>query len=257
MALADCRVGGVLFSAGDNRSQRGKETRCRSLELQAIPSHPFTGFTSSLFTCGVSRAHRRRPDSSFCRCFLARRCWPQHCATPAWRARGRLMLLVGRSASPPPRWPTRHSGPAGRRSATSVIAQHCSPLPGWRRSRPGCRRTASTALPTARDDDRLGAAACRRPWGPGGPGRAASWSPSTRCGCCCGSYSVQPVVPAVVSDLAAGARRAPALARAGDGDCLGLLCCTAMLGCYVAWSFLRPLLGWDVESARGTPCSAR
>jgi hypothetical protein len=29
-----------------------------------------------------------------------------------------------------------------------------------------------------------------------------------------------------------------------------LLCCTAMLGCYVAWSFLRPLLGWDVESAR-------
>jgi hypothetical protein len=31
---------------------------------------------------------------------------------------------------------------------------------------------------------------------------------------------------------------------------VGLLCCTAMLGCYVAWSFLRPQLGWDVESAR-------
>ena len=29
-----------------------------------------------------------------------------------------------------------------------------------------------------------------------------------------------------------------------------LLCCTAMLGCYVAWSFLRPQLGWDVGSAR-------
>ncbi|MFL5803906.1 MAG: hypothetical protein ACJ8CR_19455, partial [Roseiflexaceae bacterium] len=31
---------------------------------------------------------------------------------------------------------------------------------------------------------------------------------------------------------------------------VGLLCCTAILGCYVAWSFLRPQLGWDVESAR-------
>jgi hypothetical protein len=31
---------------------------------------------------------------------------------------------------------------------------------------------------------------------------------------------------------------------------VGLLCCTAMLSCYVAWSFLRPQLGWDVESAR-------
>jgi hypothetical protein len=31
---------------------------------------------------------------------------------------------------------------------------------------------------------------------------------------------------------------------------VGLLCCTAMLACYVAWSFLRPQLGWDVESAR-------
>jgi hypothetical protein len=30
---------------------------------------------------------------------------------------------------------------------------------------------------------------------------------------------------------------------------VGLLCCTAILGCYVAWSFLRPQLGWDVESA--------
>jgi len=31
---------------------------------------------------------------------------------------------------------------------------------------------------------------------------------------------------------------------------VGVFCCTAMLGCYVAWSFLRPTLGWDVESAR-------
>jgi hypothetical protein len=31
---------------------------------------------------------------------------------------------------------------------------------------------------------------------------------------------------------------------------VGLLCCSAMLGCYVAWSFLRPQLGWDVASAR-------
>jgi hypothetical protein len=31
---------------------------------------------------------------------------------------------------------------------------------------------------------------------------------------------------------------------------VGVFCCTAMLSCYVAWSFLRPLLGWDVESAR-------
>jgi hypothetical protein len=31
---------------------------------------------------------------------------------------------------------------------------------------------------------------------------------------------------------------------------VGLLCCTAILGCYIAWSFLRPQLGWDVESAR-------
>jgi hypothetical protein len=30
---------------------------------------------------------------------------------------------------------------------------------------------------------------------------------------------------------------------------VGLLCCTSILGCYVAWSFLRPQLGWDVESA--------
>jgi hypothetical protein len=28
-----------------------------------------------------------------------------------------------------------------------------------------------------------------------------------------------------------------------------MLSCTALLGCYVAWSFLRPHLGWDVESA--------
>jgi hypothetical protein len=30
---------------------------------------------------------------------------------------------------------------------------------------------------------------------------------------------------------------------------VGLLCCTAVLGCYVAWSFLRPQLGWGVDSA--------
>jgi hypothetical protein len=31
---------------------------------------------------------------------------------------------------------------------------------------------------------------------------------------------------------------------------VGLLCCTALLACYVAWSFLRPQLGWNVESAQ-------
>jgi hypothetical protein len=30
---------------------------------------------------------------------------------------------------------------------------------------------------------------------------------------------------------------------------VGLLCCTAMLACYVAWTFMRPQLGWGVNSA--------
>jgi hypothetical protein len=30
---------------------------------------------------------------------------------------------------------------------------------------------------------------------------------------------------------------------------VGMLCCTAMLGCYTAWTFLRPQLGWGVDSA--------